>query len=322
MANYIPRFSFEILGHPVFLLHEDTEPKPSQSPLPQLEVTINLYLRYRTCYYPLPPCTRKVLDVRQTFRFDLNFLIANRAMASHILGSLHKLLYTHQIYLDRRNSQKFDPIIDKIIQFSLGLKSNVQTALVDATVFATVVENLDVRLVKDFPFPEEDNEISQQQLQVDEGRVKYLFVTQEDQGPSMNYQEEDFPQVDDEPPQVDDEIIQAEADEDDEIDEEILDDDEIHFEESSNNHGMVPADVSSINDMMLNNKVIISPLEESDHQEDCCVVCLEQLAEVGSQVSQMPCSHQFHTACIQTWLNNSHYCPVCRYVMPAAQDLN
>ncbi|OMO67631.1 Zinc finger, RING-type [Corchorus olitorius] len=95
---------------------------------------------------------------------------------------------------------------------------------------------------------------------------------------------------------------------------------QLDFEEisSNNNHGMVPADESSIHNMLLNNKVIISPqLEEiSDHQQDCCVVCLEQLGEVGSQVSQMPCSHQFHTACIQTWLNNSHYCPVCRYVMP------
>ncbi|OMP14249.1 hypothetical protein COLO4_00131 [Corchorus olitorius] len=279
MANYIPRFSFEIVGHPVvFQLQEDTEPKPSESPLPQLEVTIDLNLRYRSCYYPLPPESSKVLDVRQTFRFDLNILTANhRAMASHILGGLHKLLYTHQIYLDRRNSQKFDPFINKIIQFSLGLKSkNVPTALVNATVFATVVENLHVRLVKDFLFPEEeeDNEISQQ-VQVDEGRVNYLLVTQEDQGRSMNYhyQEEDFS-----------EISQAEADEDYEIDEEILDDDEIQFEEiSSNNHGRVPADESSINNMMLNNKVIIT-LEESDHQEDCCVVCLEQLAEVGSQL--------------------------------------
>ncbi|OMO67672.1 Zinc finger, RING-type [Corchorus olitorius] len=115
--------------------------------------------------------------------------------------------------------------------------------------------------------------------------------------------------------------------EDDDV-EDIDSDDEIfdQFEEiSSNNHGMVPADESSINNMLLNNKVIIiSPqLEEiSDHQQDCCVVCLEQLAEVGSEVSQMPCSHQFHTACIQTWLNNSHYCPVCRYAMPTAQDLN
>ncbi|OMO59948.1 Zinc finger, RING-type [Corchorus capsularis] len=93
-----------------------------------------------------------------------------------------------------------------------------------------------------------------------------------------------------------------------------------------NYHGMVPADESSINNTLLNSKVIISPLkvkvkvkvkESHDQQaEDCCVVCLEQLAEVGSQVSQMPCSHQFHTACIQTWLNNSHYCPLCRYELP------
>ncbi|OMO77587.1 Zinc finger, RING-type [Corchorus capsularis] len=167
---------------------------------------------------------------------------------------------------------------------------------------------------------QEDTEPKPSQSPLPQLEVNINLDLRYHQGRRVNYQEEDFPQVDDE-------LSQAEADEDYEIDEEILHDDEIQFEEiSSNNHyhGMVPADESSINNMMLNNKVIISPLnlkESHDHQqEDCCVVCLEQLAEVGSQVSQMPCSHQFHTACIQTWLNNSHYCPVCRYVMPAAQD--
>ncbi|OMO54388.1 Zinc finger, RING-type [Corchorus capsularis] len=90
---------------------------------------------------------------------------------------------------------------------------------------------------------------------------------------------------------------------------------EIGSSSNDDHHGMVPADESSIKNMTLNNKVIICKEEISD-QQDCCAVCLEQLDSVGSEVSQMPCSHQFHTACILTWLNHSHYCPVCRYVMP------
>ncbi|OMO69225.1 Zinc finger, RING-type [Corchorus olitorius] len=72
-------------------------------------------------------------------------------------------------------------------------------------------------------------------------------------------------------------------------------------------YGMVPATESSIKRMLKN---VINVEQGKD-----CMVCLEQL-EVGSCVSQMPCSHDFHADCIQTWLKQSHYCPICRFEMP------
>ncbi|MBA0582944.1 hypothetical protein Gorai_013829 [Gossypium raimondii] len=61
------------------------------------------------------------------------------------------------------------------------------------------------------------------------------------------------------------------------------------------------------------------------------MICLEEV-EVGFKASrmpcshiekyknivesQMPCSHVFHDDCIKKWLNQSHYCPICRFEMP------
>jgi hypothetical protein len=41
---------------------------------------------------------------------------------------------------------------------------------------------------------------------------------------------------------------------------------------------------------------------------DCCSICLENMVE--SETTLTPCSHRFHTTCLQRWNQNS--CPNCR----------
>ncbi|XP_050232913.1 uncharacterized protein LOC126681416 [Mercurialis annua] len=48
-------------------------------------------------------------------------------------------------------------------------------------------------------------------------------------------------------------------------------------------------------------------------KKEICTVCLEELEDFAAG---MPCGHLFHGICINKWLENSHYCPVCRYEMP------
>ncbi|GMJ02181.1 hypothetical protein HRI_003888700 [Hibiscus trionum] len=75
----------------------------------------------------------------------------------------------------------------------------------------------------------------------------------------------------------------------------------------TDNYGMVPATESSVKEMLTTVKV--------EDGEGDCTVCLEGL-EVGSNAARMPCSHMFHNQCIEEWLKQSHYCPVCRFEMP------
>ncbi|XVF03383.1 hypothetical protein REPUB_Repub04eG0256300 [Reevesia pubescens] len=95
----------------------------------------------------------------------------------------------------------------------------------------------------------------------------------------------------------------------------------IEFERS--NYGMVPAKTSSIKKMLKRVRV-----EDEDQCEkggesmkkrkvkgEDCVICLEEI-KVGSGASKMPCSHTFHVNCIEKWLKQSHYCPICRFEMP------
>ncbi|KAK8674373.1 hypothetical protein V6N13_112665 [Hibiscus sabdariffa] len=75
-----------------------------------------------------------------------------------------------------------------------------------------------------------------------------------------------------------------------------------------NNYGMVGATEASVKNMVKKVKV-------EDGEEGDCMVCLEEF-KVGFEASQMPCSHIFHGGCIERWLNQSHYCPICRFEMP------
>ncbi|KAL5200591.1 hypothetical protein ABZP36_021794 [Zizania latifolia] len=43
-----------------------------------------------------------------------------------------------------------------------------------------------------------------------------------------------------------------------------------------------------------------------------CAVCLEAF-EAGDRCRRLPrCEHSFHAACVDSWLRNSRWCPVCR----------
>ncbi|XP_015072359.2 E3 ubiquitin-protein ligase SDIR1-like [Solanum pennellii] len=80
------------------------------------------------------------------------------------------------------------------------------------------------------------------------------------------------------------------------------------LEESSSEDGMVPASESSIE--------LLEPMEADErNSNDECLVCLDELGE-ETDVLRLPCSHMFHAECITKWLQNSHYCPLCRFEMP------
>ncbi|KAH0756786.1 hypothetical protein KY290_020279 [Solanum tuberosum] len=80
------------------------------------------------------------------------------------------------------------------------------------------------------------------------------------------------------------------------------------LEESSSVDGMVPASESSIE--------LLEPMEADErNSNDECSVCLDELGE-ETDVLRLPCSHMFHAECITKWLQNSHYCPLCRFQMP------
>jgi hypothetical protein len=42
-----------------------------------------------------------------------------------------------------------------------------------------------------------------------------------------------------------------------------------------------------------------------------CCICLEGM-NIGSIVTNLPCTHMFHTSCIRKWLHRSKCCPLCK----------
>ncbi|GMI74049.1 hypothetical protein HRI_001074200 [Hibiscus trionum] len=62
-------------------------------------------------------------------------------------------------------------------------------------------------------------------------------------------------------------------------------------------------------------KAMLNTVEVEDGDEETCVICLEEL-EVGLKASRMPCSHDFHSHCIEKWLHQNLNCPICRLKIP------
>ena len=42
-----------------------------------------------------------------------------------------------------------------------------------------------------------------------------------------------------------------------------------------------------------------------------CAICLEEFCR-GEEVRTIPCSHTFHSKCIDPWLKQKAICPVCK----------
>jgi hypothetical protein len=50
------------------------------------------------------------------------------------------------------------------------------------------------------------------------------------------------------------------------------------------------------------------------NEQSECPICQEPFAN-GGGLSQMPCSHIYHTNCIESWLEKNRTCPICRAQM-------
>ncbi|CAE8624653.1 unnamed protein product, partial [Polarella glacialis] len=65
---------------------------------------------------------------------------------------------------------------------------------------------------------------------------------------------------------------------------------------------------------------LVSRLQASLHLEGAasggvCVICAEDINEVGVPAISLNCEHVFHEDCIRRWLTKRHTCPTCRLVL-------
>ncbi|KAI5130215.1 E3 Ubiquitin-Protein Ligase Rlim [Manis pentadactyla] len=54
----------------------------------------------------------------------------------------------------------------------------------------------------------------------------------------------------------------------------------------------------------------VRSFRKNDTETSCCI-CITDYKE-GTKVRILPCSHSFHTYCIDRWLTEKHTCPLCR----------
>ena len=54
-----------------------------------------------------------------------------------------------------------------------------------------------------------------------------------------------------------------------------------------------------------------SDKDESESNEDMCSICLSHF-ETNDILKMLPCHHEFHIVCIETWLVERATCPMCR----------
>jgi hypothetical protein len=58
-----------------------------------------------------------------------------------------------------------------------------------------------------------------------------------------------------------------------------------------------------------------TPFVERTTSNIDCAVCQEHFQD-GENVRRLPCNHQFHTACVDPWLQMHARCPLCNSQMP------
>jgi len=63
-------------------------------------------------------------------------------------------------------------------------------------------------------------------------------------------------------------------------------------------------------DFVLYCKIKLTQVLNESIKDDVCVICLLQLE--NNTVVELNCIHQFHSDCIQQWLNHKHECPLCK----------
>lgn len=85
-----------------------------------------------------------------------------------------------------------------------------------------------------------------------------------------------------------------------------------HLSETDNSRrGAPPAALSFIDNLPL---FVISDAHQK-HDSLSCAIC-KDLLMIGTEVTQLPCFHFYHPACILPWLNARNSCPLCRYELP------
>ncbi|THC92049.1 hypothetical protein EYZ11_008487 [Aspergillus tanneri] len=79
-------------------------------------------------------------------------------------------------------------------------------------------------------------------------------------------------------------------------------------EQNGNRTAPPPASAQAI--QSLRKKVVDEAMLGSDGRAECSI-CMDRV-EKGTEVTELPCQHWFHTACIEMWLNQHNTCPHCR----------
>lgn len=78
--------------------------------------------------------------------------------------------------------------------------------------------------------------------------------------------------------------------------------------EHAQNAGPPPASSTAI--QSLPKKKINKQMLGSDGKAECAIC--KDTAELGTEVTTLPCEHWFHFDCIEAWLSRHNTCPNCR----------
>ena len=57
---------------------------------------------------------------------------------------------------------------------------------------------------------------------------------------------------------------------------------------------------------------IVKEQKKSTDNNNKCVICLSEF-QVGEKESTLPCLHIFHSECIEKWIREKKWCPVCKF---------
>ena len=82
--------------------------------------------------------------------------------------------------------------------------------------------------------------------------------------------------------------------------------------EYGNRHGMQQYKDQAIDILQQLPESEIDDISQLSEEKKECIICQDTFRK-SDKITILPCTHMFHSFCVECWLKSKKFCPVCKF---------